>query len=230
MNPTSKESRIGTRYGNLVVIGLAETYVSPQGHRQSRFLCRCDCGGTVVKDRSAFKPSKLKLNGCNECFSKRMSDLNTVHAGSKGGKTRLFNIWKDMRRRCRDVTRDVTYAVRGISVCQEWDDFAVFRDWAQSHGYEDNLTIERDDVNGNYEPSNCRWIPRAEQARNKMTTRHIKFMGMQMIASEAERAIGLTNGTINNRRKKDKTTHQEAFDKILVEYIVGNLSDERMAA
>lgn len=77
-----------------------------------------------------------------------------------------------MRGRCLRPTNPKYYAYgeRGISVCSEWDDFSVFKEWALANGYDDDLTIERDNVNGNYEPSNCRWIPANEQSINRRTS------------------------------------------------------------
>lgn len=90
-----------------------------------------------------------------------------VHGGSR---TRLYVIWADMKGRCRRKT-DTSYSHyggRGISICDEWhDSFSAFRLWAMSSGYSDSLTIDRIDVNGNYEPSNCRWATKAQQSVNK---------------------------------------------------------------
>ena len=84
-------------------------------------------------------------------------EWNKKHGGTG---TRLYSIWKQMRIRCRCKTNPTYkfYGGRGISICPEWDDFANFRDWAIKAGYNDDLSIERKDVNGNYEPLNCCWI------------------------------------------------------------------------
>jgi len=65
----------------------------------------------------------------------------------------------------------------GIRVCEEWNDFSIFRDWALSHGYAEDLTIERIDNDGNYEPSNCKWITRLAQARNKRNNHVLTIWG-----------------------------------------------------
>jgi len=82
--------------------------------------------------------------------------------------TRLHRIWKEMRNRCSNNTkRNRYYAGKGITICKEWDDFLGFHTWAMGEGYNDTLSIDRVDSNGNYEPSNCRWATRKEQADNK---------------------------------------------------------------
>ena len=97
-------------------------------------------------------------------------DGNPTHNQSK---TRLFNIWQKIKDRCYCSTNDAykNYGARGISVCEEWkNNFISFKTWAINNGYNDTLTIERTDVNGNYCPENCCWIPKGEQANNKRNT------------------------------------------------------------
>jgi hypothetical protein len=94
---------------------------------------------------------------------------NHHHVQHGGSKTRLYKIWSDMKRRCNNPNhlRTRQYVDKGISVCDEWYDFSAFRDWSYSHGYVDDLTIDRINNNGNYCPDNCRWVNRTVQNRNK---------------------------------------------------------------
>lgn len=116
-----------------------------------------------------------------------------------GGKhTRLYNIWKSMRQRCsnRNASNYKNYGARGIRVCDEWNDFAVFSAWAMSSGYNDSLTIDRIDNNGDYSPTNCRWATYTEQARNKRNTVLYEYNGEARTLMEWEEIFGIPWGTM----------------------------------
>jgi len=91
---------------------------------------------------------------------------NTTHGMSK---TRLNNIWLGMKNRCLNPKQGAYrhYGGRGIGICDDWLDFNKFKDWALSNGYQDNLTLDRINVDGNYCPENCRWANKIEQTINK---------------------------------------------------------------
>ena len=93
--------------------------------------------------------------------------------------SRLYGIYAGMKERCSNPCHCAyqNYGGRGISYCEEWQDFQVFKAWAESNGYSDNLTLDRIDVNGNYEPSNCRWITLKEQQNNRTNNHLIEYNG-----------------------------------------------------
>jgi len=108
------------------------------------------------------------------------------------GRDRLNNIHRNMKQRCYNPNNPEykNYGGRGIKICPEWlnkeqahgahnssKGFVAFREWALSHGYADNLTIERKDINGNYCPENCTWIPRSEQFFNRTDTHYVTYRG-----------------------------------------------------
>jgi len=152
----------GKVFGRLI----AEMYQDNDKQGSANWLCQCSCGKMVVV------PSRSLIHGNTKscgCFSREDSRMRFVKHGDAGKKTRLYNIWVGMRNRCLNENNHKykVYGGRGIIVCSEWSDFVVFKEWALKNGYEEALSIERVDVNGNYEPKNCTWIPLEDQAKNR---------------------------------------------------------------
>lgn len=116
-------------------------------------------------------------------------------------KTRLFKIWSAMLERC-EREKHVFYKYyggRGISVCKEWHEYIAFAEWARNNGYMDNLTIDRIDVNGNYEPSNCRWITEKEQHSNTRSNRKVEYNGKVYTLTQLAAKIGMNKTTLKER-------------------------------
>ena len=131
-------------------------------------------------------------------------------------KTRLYEIWHSMKRRCLDknLINYKNYGGRGIIVCVEWkDDFKNFYEWAIKNGYKENLSIDRIDVNGNYCPENCRWADSFTQANNKRTNVFIEYKGILHTVAEWSRILDIKRTTLE-KRLKTKTV-KEAFENIV---------------
>ena len=136
-----------------------------------------------------------------------LSIRNTIHGLSKGPdgkKTRLYNIWIRMKQRCFDTNSSDynRYGGRGITVCPEWNEkYATFYEWATENGYLDNLTIERKNNNGNYEPGNCLWILPKDQAKNRRNNHLISFRGETKILMDWSRQSGIDQALLRYRIK-----------------------------
>lgn len=151
----------GQRYGRLVAIRSHHN----DGKREY-WECKCDCGNTVIVRKSHLRAGKILSCKCQR-KENSIKALSTVRGLSK---TRLHRIWQNMRNRCyyKNLPEFKYWGGRGITVCNEWkNSFLAFYDWSMANGYNDNLSIDRIDVDGNYCPDNCRWATAAEQQKNR---------------------------------------------------------------
>lgn len=164
----------GHKYGRWLVIERAPDHICPGGYRQVMWRCRCSCGNEKIVRGKTLRNGESRSCGClqRELVGERASKHH-------GFGTRLYHVWNSMRQRCNNPNQQSyhNYGGRGISICKEWDDYNVFRNWALEHGYQDDavrgeLTLDRIDVNGNYCPDNCRFVDMVTQANNKRCTKH----------------------------------------------------------
>lgn len=156
---TKKIDLTGERFGRLVVLRQVDS-----ANSMSRYECLCDCGNKTIVYGNNLRRGYTQSCGCyrHEC-----EKVNTRTHGRE--PRRIYRIWSGMLNRCNNPNngRYKHYGGRGITVCGEWHDFTAFRDWALSHGYREDLSIDRINNDGNYEPDNCRWATAKEQAQNK---------------------------------------------------------------
>ena len=130
------------------------------------WLCKCDCGNFSEVANKSLLSGLTKSCGCLR--RKRTIERNLKHGdASRGTKPRLYNIWTDMKARCLSLNlpQYKYYGKRGITICEQWkNNYLAFKWWAMSHGYADDLTIDRINHKGNYEPNNCQWLTRSENS------------------------------------------------------------------
>lgn len=184
---------IGKRFGRFTVVEFAGIHTTPSGTRRRMWKCRCECGTEKIVSEANLKNGSTKSCGCWK--HKKLNEYNTKHGGSHD---RLYGIWKSMKRRCNSNHDSSfgTYGGRGIKVCDEWNDYESFKEWAYSNGYEENAdtgecTIDRIDNDGNYEPSNCRFVNRIVQANNTSRNRYVDFEGKRLTIAEFARAMNI---------------------------------------
>jgi hypothetical protein len=131
--------------------------------------------------------------------------------------TRLYGIWSGMKTRCNGTAKGCikNYYDRGITYCSEWETFEPFRDWALSHGYNDNLTIDRIDNDRGYSPDNCRWITRVEQQSNTRQNRYIEYNGEIHTLTQWSKILGIKANTLKSRLDLYGWSVDEAFNPTL---------------
>jgi len=166
----NRKNLVGMRFGRLTVEDEQPLRKEkPSGQKYIMWKCKCDCGVELYVRSGDLLSGNTKSCGCYQKM--RASQAKTTHGDSE---SRLYRVWRTMKNRCENPKshRYKSYGARGIKVCQEWHKWDLFKQWALESGYDKDAkfgecTIDRINVNGNYEPSNCRWISLDEQAKNK---------------------------------------------------------------
>ncbi len=151
----------GMKFGKLTVLDVA---VKAVHGKPTKYNCLCECGRNIIVSAGHLNSGHTKSCGC----LKRRGSPIVIEEHHGQSNTPLYKVWQAMKDRCLNKRNRFynRYGGRGISVCNEWLYFSKFYDWAMSHGYEKGLNIDRIDNDGNYEPSNCRWITHAENLLN----------------------------------------------------------------
>lgn len=200
----------GKTFGRLTVLYRTNDHYYPSGRHDVQYRCRCECGNEINALGVHLRSGHTKSCGC---FRKETTGNTKRTHGMTN--TRLHNIWKNMKSRCtyeRHKDFDL-YGGRGITVCDKWlNSFDEFEIWAKNNGYSDSLSLDRCDVNGNYEPSNCRWITQKAQCNNTRRNVNIEFGGGTHTMKEWAEILGVKYGTLQSRIARG-WTYEKALTK-----------------
>ena len=200
----------GQRFGRLIVIKRADN----SKDNRAKWLCKCDCGNE--KNIVGKSLRKMKTQSCGCLQKEKAKMVNTKH-----GKryTKLNKTWNSMKQRCNNSNckQYKNYGGRGIKVCEEWVDkengFMNFYNWAMQNGFQENLTIDRIDVNGNYEPDNCRWTDMKQQCNNRRDNHNITYNNETHTIAEWSEILKIKRYTLYSRINMLKMPIKKAFEK-----------------
>lgn len=179
----------GMKFGKLTVIGRAETIVDDE----PVWNCICECGNKIQVRHRFLTHGYTKY--CQKC-GRQISESNLIESRERlhaDKRKRLYGIWYRMKSRCNN-SQSADYAYyggRGISYCKEWNSFDCFEKWALENGYDDNLTIERIDVNKDYSPENCTWITLSDQQGNKRNSLRVIYKDKSIPVARIASAFGI---------------------------------------
>jgi hypothetical protein len=174
-----RQDLTGMVFGTIKVLGPSKT-------KEKYWICVClQCHKRFEKNSQG-----VKEKGCMSCSRKK-------HDASY---TALYHVWQSMRERCNSDNKN--YGGRGIKVCQEWEDFKIFRKWATENNYRSGLEIDRINVNGNYEPCNCRFVIKRIQANNRRNNRYYDIDGINHTLFEWARIYNINYQTLYSRMER----------------------------
>lgn len=202
----------GRKFGRLTVLGRAENH-----GKDTFWKCQCECGNIKEVNGAKLKNGHTKSCGCLRTKRKIKSNIQRNYHKTHGmSETRLYRIYKKMYRRCyKPQTKYYeNYGGRGITICPEWlgeHGFENFSKWALSHGYADNLSIDRIDNDKGYSPDNCKWSTAKEQANNTRSTVFLTYKGETKPASEWSEITGIRQDTLT-MRKRNGWTDEECIE------------------
>lgn len=179
----------GEQFGMLTVDSIAY-----KKNSYTYWNCSCNCGGIRIVRGDHLRDGSVTDCGCTRKHISHQKE-NKIY------DLRLYRIWSLMKERCFNSKRKEypKYGGRGITVCEEWLDSRTFIEWAMANGYNDNLTLDRIDNNGNYCPENCRWVTRMMQGNNKRCNRNFTYNGVTKTLSQWSRDSGLPYYVIKKR-------------------------------
>lgn len=191
---------INKKYNKLTIIEIVEDLKI-----NSIIKCKCDCGNIIETKLKYISYGHKKSCGC----------INKAKKQHGKSQTKLYRAYSNMIARCYNPKRKdfINYGAKGVRVCDEWlNDFMSFYNWAYDNGYNDSLTLDREDVTGNYEPNNCRWVDTFTQSINKSNTVYITYDNKTQSLKEWAEELDINYQKLRYRIKVSNMTIYEAFN------------------
>ena len=181
----------GRLFGQLTVIEFVRS-----ANYASYYLCQCNCGNTKVVDGNNLRRGHVKSCGCRRITENKSGATHGMT------KTKIYGIWVNMWRRCTEKANASYqyYGARGIKVCKRWKSFENF--YADMGDCKEGFTIERINVNGDYEPSNCKWIRAGDQALNRRSNRELEYGGEVLCVTQWSRKLNIKKSTLLERLRR----------------------------
>ena len=209
----------GKKFGKLTAIKISKTIYGEDGKAKNYWLCKCDCGNYTEVQINHLSSGHTKTCGCS--FDKNfLGDITRKH-GMHSEK--IYFIYNGMKQRCYNPNNGhyKDYGGRGIKICDEWlgeNGFINFYEWAIKNGYNKEKTkkeqsIDRIDVNGNYEPSNCRWADSVQQGNNQRKTIKVIYRGREYTLRELSDMCGINRNILYGRIVKRNWDVEKAISE-----------------
>jgi hypothetical protein len=207
------EEEVGKVFGRLIITQFIARVVHPEsGGVTYKYICKCDCGNVILASLANLKSGHTKSCGCYD--REQLSKRRKTHGLRKH---KLYIVWNGMRQRCYNPKNKAykNYGGRGISVAPEWLEFQPFYDWAVSNGWELGLELDRfPDINGNYEPSNCRFATEEQQQNNKRNCKKYLYNGEWLGLRQIARKMGVGYGVLSSRLYHQKRPIERLFEPV----------------
>lgn len=208
----NNDELIGKKFGAWIVLEKAES-IKYSNSTVIRYKCQCECGKISIVKKQALLRGTSKSCGCLR--AKYCHDANTKHGMSY---SKIYTAYKHMKDRCLNSNNKEyrRYGGRGISICDEWlgdNGFDNFYNWSIKNGYSEQLTIDRINNDGNYEPNNCRWTTVKQQNHNTSQNRLLTYNGETHDVTEWAELLNIERGTIFARIKYGMPIEQILFKK-----------------
>lgn len=211
-----KKNLVGMKFGKLTVIEYSGYETKDNGLVYHLWKCQCECGNTKISNGRNLLNGHCKSCGCIPHIPKTIPW--TKHHKSD---TILYNVWKSMKGRCYTKSNSgyEYYGARGINVCDEWkNDFNAFYEWSISNGYKDSeeygeYTLDRIDPNGNYEPSNCRWVNMTVQSNNRRNNTKYMYDGELLTLREISIRTGVNYDILRGRTDRGLSIYEALYNQ-----------------